>query len=308
MSHFAVLVIGDNLEQQLAPYHEFECTGSNDQYVQDIDKTEEVRELMTGDEPMTLNDALDYHGLADCIVSSEAEVEKEGEDPAHKWGYAIVQDGQLIKAVRRTNPNKKWDCWQVGGRWSGFLKLNPGSVGEIGNPGLLGSCVARGPDRADQAMKKDIDFDGMRNEAGDKAAERWDKAAAAKVAAGFAEDTRWDSWEHVRDVLHQGDIESARTTYHAQPVKDAVSKALDNPWDGVDEYLTPRDDYIQQARDRSTVLYAVVKDGEWIAKGEMGWFGMSDDTESQTDWNRKVNELLDSLPDDTTITVVDCHI
>jgi hypothetical protein len=26
MSHFTVLVIGDNPEEQLAPYHEFECT------------------------------------------------------------------------------------------------------------------------------------------------------------------------------------------------------------------------------------------------------------------------------------------
>ncbi|HEX5362362.1 MAG TPA: hypothetical protein VFW49_14950 [Fluviicoccus sp.] len=308
MSHFAVLVIGENVEQQLAPYHEFECTGCNDQYVQDVDITDDVREQMTGDEPDTLVEALEYYGLEKTIVANESEVQKDGDDCPHKWGYAIVQDGQLIKAVRRTNPNKKWDWWQVGGRWSGFLKLKPGSVGEVGSPGLLGSCAARGPDRADQALKKDIDFDGMRNDAGVKAAERWDKAKDAKVAAGFAEDSRWDAWVHVRDVLHPGDIEAARTTYHAQPVKDAVSKAFDNPWDGVDEYLTPRDEYIQQARDRATVLYAVVKDGEWIAKGEMGWFGMSDDKDSQSDWNRKVNELLDSLPDDTPITVVDCHI
>lgn len=83
---------------------------------------------------------------------------------------------------------------------------------------------------------------------------------------------------------------------------------MDYPWDGVDEYLTPRDQYIQKARDRATVLYAVVKDGEWIAKGEMGWFGMSADSSTQDDWNRKVNEMLDALPDDTVITVVDCHI
>jgi hypothetical protein len=42
MSHFAVLVIGDNPEAQLAPYHEFECTGKNDQYVQDLDETADM--------------------------------------------------------------------------------------------------------------------------------------------------------------------------------------------------------------------------------------------------------------------------
>lgn len=44
MSHFSVMVIGPNIEQQLAPYHEFECTGTDDQYVQDIDETAEQLE------------------------------------------------------------------------------------------------------------------------------------------------------------------------------------------------------------------------------------------------------------------------
>lgn len=43
MSHFTCLVIGDNVDEQMAPYHEFECTGEDDQYVQDIDKTEKAR-------------------------------------------------------------------------------------------------------------------------------------------------------------------------------------------------------------------------------------------------------------------------
>jgi len=43
MSHFAVLVVGENVDEQLAPYHEFESTGENDQYVVDVDKTEEAR-------------------------------------------------------------------------------------------------------------------------------------------------------------------------------------------------------------------------------------------------------------------------
>jgi len=43
MSHFSCLVIGKNVKEQLQPYHEFECTGIIDQYVQDVDKTEEAR-------------------------------------------------------------------------------------------------------------------------------------------------------------------------------------------------------------------------------------------------------------------------
>jgi hypothetical protein len=35
MSHFTVMVIGDNVDEQMAPYHEFECTGDDNEYVQD---------------------------------------------------------------------------------------------------------------------------------------------------------------------------------------------------------------------------------------------------------------------------------
>ncbi len=50
MSHFCVLVVthekptDDILAKTLAPWHEFECTGRNDEYVIDIDKTDEARE------------------------------------------------------------------------------------------------------------------------------------------------------------------------------------------------------------------------------------------------------------------------
>lgn len=308
MSHFAAMVIGDNVKQQLAPYHVFECAGTNDQYVQDVDITDDVRAEMEGDEPRSLTEALEYHGLEDRIVASEEEVEKEGDDCAHKYGYAIVKDGQLIKAVKRTNPNKTWDWWQVGGRWAGFLKLKPGATGEYGSTGLMGSHAAKGEDRASQAFKKDIDFDGMRNQTGDEAAELWDKAAAALLPDGAAEPLTWDSWEVLRDETHKGNIEAAREAYHAQPAIQALKKTFDNPFFGLDQFLTDRDAYIQQARDQATVVYAVVRESQWIAKGEMGWWGMSNDTESQADWNRKVNEMLDALPDDTLITIVDCHI
>ncbi len=43
MSHFSVLVVGDDVAGQLQPFHEFECTGVDDQYVQTIDITDKAR-------------------------------------------------------------------------------------------------------------------------------------------------------------------------------------------------------------------------------------------------------------------------
>ena len=42
MGHVSGSVIGDDHDAQLAPFHEFECTGNNDQYVQDVNKTDEA--------------------------------------------------------------------------------------------------------------------------------------------------------------------------------------------------------------------------------------------------------------------------
>ena len=292
MSHFSVIVIGDNVERLLQPYHEFECTGDNDEFVQDVDMTDEVLEHMVGEDADALDKSLCWYGLEDKIVDDESKVQKVGDDCPHKHGFAIVKEGKLVKAVKRTNPNKKWDWWVVGGRWNGFLKLKP----EFGGGG------------SNERRRSEVDFDGMRDESGAGAAARWDKAHAAKVAAGFDVNSAWASWEHVRDVLHAGDINAARDAYNAQPIILAIRAAMGHPFRGVDEYLTPRDEYIQQARDSACAPYAVVNGGEWIAKGTMGWFGMSDDTATQGEWNRRINELLDSLPGGTKLTVVDCHI
>src|SRR3546814_106118 len=147
----------------------------------------------------------------------------------------------------------------------------------------------------------------MRDAAGTRAAATWDEVVRGKVAAGLAENTIWDPWVVVRE-RHAPDIDAARNAYHAQPAVEAIKAAFKHPFFDADQFLASREDYVQQARDSATVLYAVVKDGQWIAKGDMGWFGMSDDKVAQAGWNRQVNEMLDALPDDTLLTVVDCHI
>lgn len=142
MSHFTVLVIGANPEQQLQPFHEYESTGIEDEFVKDIDITDEARAAFV------------EHGEADQPFEQFAE---------DWYGYEPRADGKVIK---RTNPNSKWDWYQIGGRWSGLLKLKPGANGVVGERGLMGSHFAEGADRADQAIKGDVDFEGMRDEAG----------------------------------------------------------------------------------------------------------------------------------------------
>lgn len=44
MTHFAAIVIGSCPDEQLAPYHEFECTGIDNEFVQEVDVSAEMRE------------------------------------------------------------------------------------------------------------------------------------------------------------------------------------------------------------------------------------------------------------------------
>lgn len=290
MSHFSVFVIGKDADKQLAPYHEFECTGEDNEYVQDVDITSEV-----------VDKGLDYYGLDEKTITSMGDLDTADE---HKYGYALVDaEGKVLKAVKRTNPNRKWDWYQLGGRWSGFLKAKPGCVGLRGRPGLMGSNASNDAGRFDLLRKGEIDFEGMRQDAADKAATTWDKAHAARGGKD------WITWEHVRDVMHKGGIDAARKAYNDQPALALLKKHPDFTfsWD-YDKYLAPRDEYVRRARDSAVSPFAIVMDGKWYERGEMGWWGMVSNEQDMDAWNAQVSALLDSLPDDTDISVVDCHI
>lgn len=104
MSHFCVLVIGENPEQQLAPYQENNMGDCPVEYLQFVEKgTEHKAEYdlnnkgyKTFDEFMT-----DYCGF-------------ERDSQTGKYGYW-------------SNPNSKWDWFVLGGRYDGCLKLHNGN-------------------------------------------------------------------------------------------------------------------------------------------------------------------------------------
>lgn len=319
MSHFSVIVVGEDYEKQLAPYHEFECTGIVDEFVQDVDKTDEVKEeavryLRQGkNEAEAMEKALSYHGLDENIVSDEADVDRKGR---HKYGFAVVKDGKLIKAVARTNPNAKWDWYSLGGRWAGFFKMKNGCRGVSGSPGILTERAK--PGYADQARKGDIDFEGMRDEA-ERAAR--DKYFAVEKLFGGEIPRLETSWEELLEITG---ISKARDIFWAQPahkklleVRDRLAKSGD-PADrdlrdlafclNLSDYQCSVGEFAQRARDGAISSFAVVKDGKWYERGQMGWWGVVHNEQDKDKWNREVTGLLEDLPEDTILTVVDCHI
>lgn len=314
MSHFTVLVIGDDVEKQLQPYHEYECTGIEDEYVVDVNKDDEVkeyldRELFVG--PRKDNGEVDYQYYEDSATENLVEWEKmtqleyfkskdlteeEIDEEIREWhGFEKKEDGSWY---RRTNPNSKWDWWTIGGRWSGFFKMKSGGEGEPGNPGFFGTPAEDG--YVDVVKKKDIDFEGMLKEAEENATKDYDEVYNTIKDTPIAE-----SWESVRERFEK--IEEAREFYHNQERVKAFSKGM-SPWARLDDYQIERDTFIQKAKNKTFATYAIVKDSKWYAKGEMGWWGMSSNDVDQDVWNQKVMELIQSADDETLFTLVDCHI
>jgi hypothetical protein len=395
MSHFAVLVVGPNIEEQLAPYHEFESTGTNDQYVVDEDDTEEARKayakntsrrfkdpegvlhdpytaegdardqfyreptpeeeknhkerfLSTNDDGLRWvdqdwHDGRGYRGKIFQLPPGWEEVEvptstvetfaefiegyyghptvRLGEEldleDKHKYGYILVdENGEVVKSVNRTNPNRKWDWWSVGGRWNGFFKMKKYTLGALGKPGIQTMNEDYTPpseDRADVALKGDIDVEGMRNEAAKEAGETYD--AVQEIIGQLP---RHLTWEQVKanhatggideDGEPQIDYNASREFYNAQPAVKAMRNSKDYWHSEPDRFLCTREQYIERARAGAFSTFAVVKNGVWYERGSMGWWGMVSNEKDSDEWHLQFAALIDGLPDETVLSVVDCHI
>jgi hypothetical protein len=394
MSHFSVLVIGENVKEQLQPYHEFGSTGTNDEYVQTLDVKVELltsytdmkhtrsmyKEISTGKlsnkwehkfyrEPTAeeqseigmggsgtattkggeriqfssrdWQDGSGYRSKVQFLPEGYIEVElpisecqslrsfieddrgyscidkydTPDLDGDEKYGWARFDtDETLIEAYQRENPNSKWDWWEVGGRWAGHFALkNVEGAEEYNETSFSWGWSEKDKQdvkfqfRSDSAPKKYIDFERMMDIDGVEAARKYDLVYNAIIKDGFD----YLDWEVVREK-HKPAYDKAREEYNSQPIVMRFNKLdADNKFSlgEIDSYRFSREEYIQTARNASVSTFAIVKDGEWYERAQMGWFGNShSETMSKDEWYKFVWEIIQSVDDDTMLTVVDCHI
>ena len=306
MSHFTVLVIGDDYVGQLAPY----------------------------DEELEVDPYRRYADTKDLewYFRVYAEHNKDAEEPdlealasflTEHWGEEWLYEPQGgIYQMSTFNPVAKWDWYAVGGRWAGYFKLKKKAKGIAvkGEPGLMG---ASGEFDADIVRKGDVDVEAMRGERGHQANKIWNRAQAV-----FGDLPEMRSWEDVlgdyldeKGDISDEDLKFAREEYGGQLRVKAVNEHNERcrvegrrddeigVWGELADFQAPLTEYVQEARDATLATFAYVRDGEWYAPGKMGWFGMSDDTRAgkKRFW-REFNEMFDALPDDTLLTLVDAHI
>jgi hypothetical protein len=119
---------------------------------------------------------------------------------------------------------------------------------------------------ADQAYKRDIDFEGMRNEAEAKCREEYDKVVAI---FGGTIPTLEHKWATIIDkenpFFAPMTIDEKRDFYHAQAALKEVEKhkeALGWFFD-LDEYQKPLDQLVKESRESAGQTFAIVKDCKW---------------------------------------------
>lgn len=56
------------------------------------------------------------------------------------------------------------------------------------------------------------------------------------------------------------------------------------------------------------IPFAIVKEREWYESGKMGWWAVVTNEKDPHVWDEEVKKLIAELPQDTLITMVDCHI
>ena len=116
--------------------------------------------------------------------------------------------------------------------------------------------------------------------------------------------TPWSSWA---EVQRQFAGDAARHHYHAQWAIKAIREGqLTLPpeqrrWLIDDALSGPREDYVAAAEQRAGVPYAVVFDGKWLDTNMA-------DQETDADWNKQFRAILERVPDESMVTIVDCHV
>ena len=434
MSHFTVLVIGENYERQLAPFHEFECTGEDDEYVKDIDITEEIKKNYEKETTKALKDPEgNYHNFYDnkfyktlileegeetedfimidgekkvhfvpdgykivwvpysesvsflefCKDWGDYEAIKEDEKidyEEHKYGYILLdENNEVKKVIRRTNPNAKWDWYRMGGRWNGFFKLKETQLTEKikeieeetgfnsqeiyiiselkkrepekfehfmtalkkdkgesitlkirefveGDFSIrpIGDCSnfekEPGKDytgKADQAYKKEIDIEKMRIEAENKAKLSYE-AMEHFFNGNIPKIKTFNELMKDADNKNSADIynsqEPVLRKFNARKINEDEQLGLSNEqldeivFSNLDDFQVPKEKYIKSIRDGAIATFALIKNGVWHERGNMGWWGIVSDEKSKNEWRTQFSKIIDECSDDTLFTIVDCHI
>jgi len=317
MSHFTVLVIGENPEEQLAPFDENldlprYVKGTKEQLIKEV--REEIAAYDKDVYQKYLKDPIKYSSK--CTNDDHIKYLKNEFPKRLKWTdeecykhairyYDEEEIGENGELYSTRNNQSKWDWYSLGGRWAGFFTLRAGAQGVQGHhrakdfASITGDFVEDIPlVRVDQCYKKDIDIDRMRLEERADAILDYQKFLIA--LKGEQLPPKWSKF-----LEQYEDIDDASESY--SKLTSVKNLRYAGFWDW-EQFLVGEERYIQDRVDQVITTFAVIKDGKWYERGEMGWWAVVTNEKDRDAWIKEFNDLFNSLPDDTLLSMFDCHI
>jgi len=281
MSHFTVLVIGDNPELQLEPFEE----EADKKYLvfKDIEE-ESLKEYQEGT-------------CKEFYCSSNS-----------SWGQSIHP--MYYRAIKLLGIGEKLSCIIIK-ETSGYFtkgckyKVYPSHIKEY--PGDLWEWIEVTDIFLTNHPDENVCFTG----------EIEIKRIAPPKSITFIE--KYDNFKTFMELYHgiDKDPDTGKYGYWVNPNAKWDWYELGGRWSGffIQHNNEPTDQTIKQNIDFDSMrkkdklsTFAVLKDGVWYEKGEMGWWCSVTDEKPQEDWDIQFNKLLDEIKDDELLSLYDCHI
>ena len=303
MSHFSVLCAGD-VDYQMAPFHEFECDGRDDEFIQTIDITEDKKrdyeeaiesykakkaKVDAGEaDAETLKYEFDGDGFREYIedyceypiVENEKDLDIK---KTHKHSYAIFEPGKQPKVFRRTNPNKFYDYYMEG--YNGLLLKNG--------------------DWVNVARKGDVDFESLWNKAVNDYKSQYQNVVTRLGGRPIVKH-KWS------DLIEKfGDRKMAQEEYYKQDIVNKFDKLrkknIVGIFENVENYDCTEEEFVAKNTPH-TITFGIVKDRKYYSHGDMGWWAMVSNKKEPNVWDEEYKNIIESIGDDEIITILDCHI
>lgn len=229
---------------------------------------------------------------------------------AKEWHGTAERDPKTKRFGYWQNPQKKWDWYQIGGRWSGKFRVRPASVVIMGERSWANEGKKIPDNRADVCRIRDLDWDTIAVEARDRTAEFWQEWRAFLAGKQFPafEGPRESAldlgWLECKDETELTGSEFWKEKWSRQntPGVNRFDVVTAEPKEA--EWTTRLLAHFNPIRP-----WGFMDADGWRERGRMGWFGSSDATPDTTKKNEQdFFAWVRSGDASDWIVCVDCHI
>lgn len=283
MSHFTVAVITDDINKikyMLAPYSENlevkpYISETKEQIIEEAKEYKERFERELKEKGLNYSDDEWKRKYINAKTDEELyEAQIDGDEKYDEQGNRLST----------YNPNSKWDWYEIGGRWHNKLLVKEevkeviDGVASWGNLNSNNKETPQGYKWCDGARIKDIEFNKII-----EFENRYNKAIRF-----------WETYIEGQEPKTEEEKEAIKSELYRK------------------EYYIERYKNKENYAKIESIFYtwALLDDDGWHEQGNMGWFGMADDTEeSEQRFIEKFTETINKKENkDKYLVMIDCHI